>query len=254
MSIFIDTLKFFVEILKYPFYVVGGVVFLFAFAVFIQLVIARLHGQAPDRRLVRRVPRRLFVVKLLWDAPKQFVADLVARPSDFFREQGCIIFCGRQGSGKTISLVHYALKLRRNYPCSKLIDNLFIKGHDAELYHWSQLTDYSNGKQGVIACIDETQNWFSSAQSKDFPPEMLQVVTQNRKNRRVILGTAQNFQMLAKPIRTQATEVRDCITLAGCVTIVLRREPVLDSEGTVVKRKFRGFYWFVHEHHKQRPD
>ena len=45
------------------------------------------------------------------------------------------------------------------------------------------------GVQGVICLIDEMQNWFSSNQSKNFPPEMLQVVTQNRKNRRVIMGS-----------------------------------------------------------------
>ena len=65
---------------------------------------------------------------------------------------------------------------------------------------------------GVICCLDEMQNWFSSNQSRDFPPEMLQVITQNRKNRRVIFGTAQTFNRLSKPIREQATEVRECHT------------------------------------------
>jgi len=94
--------------------------------------------------------------------------------------------------------------------------------------------------------MDELQNWFSSNDSKNFPPEMLSVITQNRKNRRIILGTSQNFYLLAKAIRSQATEVRRCTTLLGCLTIVRRAEPILDSEGNVKEWKNRGMYFFVH--------
>lgn len=55
------------------------------------------------------------------------------------------------------------------------------------------LINYKNGIKGVIVLMDELQNWFSSNDSKNFPPEMLQVITQNRKNRRVILGTVKTF-------------------------------------------------------------
>lgn len=72
------------------------------------------------------------------------------------------------------------------------------------------------------------------------------VITQNRKNRRIILGTSQNFYLLAKAIRSQATEVRRCTTLLGCLTIVRRAEPILDSEGNVAEWKKRGMYFFVH--------
>ena len=95
--------------------------------------------------------------------------------------------------------------------------------------------------------MDELQNWFSSNDSKNFPPEMLQVITQNRKNRRVILGTAQNFYLLSKAIRTQTTEVRRCVTLLGCITIVRRFEPILDAQGDVLEWKNKGMYFFVHD-------
>ena len=108
------------------------------------------------------------------------------------------------------------------------------------------MINYKNGIQGVIVGMDETQNWFSSNNSRNFPPEMLQEITQNRKQRRIILGTAQSFHLLAKAIRTQATEVRECMTIARCITFVRRREPILDAEGNVVEYKNRGFYFFVH--------
>lgn len=102
------------------------------------------------------------------------------------------------------------------------------------------------GEKGVLVLMDETQNWFSSNQSKNFPPEMLELITQNRKNRRIILGTAQNFYLLSKAIRSQTTEVRRCATYLGALTIVKRVVPVLDSDGNVKKWKFRGMYFFVH--------
>lgn len=164
-----------------------------------------------------------------------------------FGYKGLVIFEGRQGSGKTISMIQFARQMQQEFPIAKCITNLGYTKQDDELDHWKKLTDYSNDKYGVICVMDELQNWFSSNQSKDFPPEMLQVITQNRKNRRIILGTSQNFYLLAKAIRSQCTEIRQCITLLGCLTIVRRLEPILDSDGNVKERKLLGFYFFVHD-------
>ena len=40
--------------------------------------------------------------------------------------------------------------------------------------------------------------------------------------------------------------MRRCTTLFGCLTIVRRVEPILDSEGNVVEWKKRGMYCYVH--------
>lgn len=173
--------------------------------------------------------------------------DAFARSPEFFRYQGCIIFTGRQGNGKTIAMAQQALAWREEYPKARCITNFALVGQDGELDDWHMLIDYKNGQQGVIACIDEMQNWFSSNQSKNFPPEMLEVITQNRKNRRVLMGTSQCFNRLSKPIREQATEVRKCTTLFGCLTLVHRVLPELDSEGNVTKWKHLGWYYFVHD-------
>lgn len=178
--------------------------------------------------------------------PRQFARDYFSRPVDWFTYQGVIIYTGRQGSGKTVAMVEQTLRMQHEFPSCKCISNLNYAYQDEELTHWRQLIDYKNGHQGVIVQMDETQNWFSSNQSKNFPPELLEVITQNRKNRRVILGTCQCFNRLSKPLREQTTEVRKCLTIAGCLTFVHRQEPELDSQGEVVKWKHRGFYWFVH--------
>lgn len=178
--------------------------------------------------------------------PRQFARDFFSRPADWFRYQGVIVFTGRQGSGKTVALVEQTLRMQHEYPSCKCIGNLAYVHEDDELTDWRQLIEYKNGHRGVIVQMDEMQNWFSSNQSKNFPPELLEVITQNRKNRRVILGTSQSFNRLAKPLREQTTEVRRCLTIAGCLTVVHRVEPELNSQGEVEKWKHRGFYWFVH--------
>lgn len=178
--------------------------------------------------------------------PRQFARDFFSRPMDWFTYQGVVVFTGRQGSGKTVALVEQTLRMQHEFPSCKCIGNLAYAHQDAELTHWRQLIGYKNGHRGVIVQMDEMQNWFSSNQSKNFPPEMLEEITQNRKQRRVILGTSQCFNRLGKPLREQTTEVRRCTTLFGCLTFIHRVEPVLDSNGEVIKWLHRGFYWFVH--------
>lgn len=143
-------------------------------------------------------------------------------------------------------MIEFAMRMQEEYPLAKCCSNLAYKYEDNKLKDWRMLMNYKNGKKGVIVIMDELQNWFSSNDSKNFPPEMLGVITQNRKNRRIILGTSQNFYLLAKAIRSQATEVRRCTTLLGCLTIVRRAEPILDSEGNVAEWKKRGMYFFIH--------
>lgn len=237
----------FVSWLKYPIFILIGIVCLFYFLVFVNVIIGFIKGKRFKKGSRVRIKKHSFLRRILIDLPKQFTNDLFARDPDFFRYQGLIIFEGRQGSGKTSSMIEFARQMQKEFPKSKCLSNLHYLKEDAELDHWRKLVDFKNGKFGVIAIMDELQNWFSSNQSRYFPPEMLQTITQNRKNRRIILGTAQNFYLLSKPIRSQCTEVRRCTTLLGCLTIVRRLEPILDSEGNVAEWKKRGIYFYTHD-------
>lgn len=235
------------NLFKIPLFIVGGIVALFFFIYFLFILYGFIFKHKKLKR-GSRVPQRKrnFLVRLFWDLPKQKAEDFFNFDPDAFPYKGCVIFTGRQGNGKTIGMVEYCTRMMREYPKSKVITNLGFLYQNNTLDHWDKLVNYSNGKYGVICCMDETQNWFSSNQSRNFPPEMLQVITQNRKNRRIILGTAQNFYLLAKAIRSQCTEVRECITLFGCLTIVRRKEPILNAEGNVEEWKKLGMYFFVH--------
>lgn len=212
----------------------------------IYFLIALIKGKRLKKGSHVKTKRPGFLVNLFVNFPRRYIQDVFDKDPEFFTHQGCIVFTGRQGYGKTVAMVEQCMRWQKEYPKAKCISNLAYTHEDAVLDHWYRLVDYKNGIRGVIAMIDEMQNWFSSNQSKNFPPEMLEVVTQNRKNRRVIMGTAQCFNRLAKPLREQVTEVRKCITFCGCVTFVHRVIPELNAAGDVAKWKHRSFYYFVH--------
>ena len=245
---FFDLFLSIFSIFKIPLILLALLIAIFLWLIVTNILIGLFKGKKFQKSTsYTRQKKRGFFCKIFIDLPKRIVDDMFAKNPDFFPYQGLIIFEGRQGNGKTISAIQFARQMQREYSKSKVITNLNYKFQNDELNHWSKLIHYKNGIYGVIAVLDETQNWFSSNQSKNFPPEMLQVVTQNRKNRRIILGTAQNFYLLAKAIRSQTTEVRRCATFFGCLTLVRRFEPILDSEGNVQEFKKRGFYFYVHD-------
>lgn len=239
-------MKMLFDLLKYPLMICAGIVAVFMIDVGIYMLLGYKNGRRLQKGSTRKLPKESVLKRVFLDAPRMYAEDMFNRPPDFFRPQGMIIFCGRQGMGKTVSLFKYCMDLQYIYPKCKVISNTPYKYQDAQLNHWKQLIDYKNADKGVVVCMDELQNWFSSNQSRNFPPEMLSVITQNRKNRRVILGTSQNFYLLAKAIRSQATEIRQCMTLAGVLTIVIKKEPVLDCDGEVKEMKHRGMYFYVH--------
>lgn len=233
-------------VLKYPVIAILAVIALFFLLYVFFIVAGLLKGRKIQKGTHKNIKPRNALVRLFIDFPKQMANDFFNLNPDDFKYKGCVIFTGRQGNGKTIAMVEYGLRMKKEYPLSKMITNLGVAGEDSNLNHWKKLIDYKNGSKGVICLIDETQNWFSSTQSKNFPPEMLQVITQNRKNRRIILGTSQNFYLLAKAIRSQCTEVRECRTFFGCLTVVRRKEPILNAEGNVEEWRKLGWYFFVH--------
>ena len=245
-DMFIQLAGVFVAIFKIP--VIAAFIFIgyYVVAVLFWYFLRFLKGDRVNRGSVKRIKKRSLFLRLLWDAPRRYVDDLYNRKPDFFQPQGLIIFTGRQGNGKTTALMQYAIDILDTYPKAKCLSNTKFAYQDEELKHWKQLVDYKNEHKGIVVIMDELQNWFGSNQSRNFPPEMLGVITQNRKNRRVILGTAQNFYLLAKAIRSQCTEIRQCTTLAGVLTIVVRREPIIDNDGEVKDLKYRGMYCFVH--------
>lgn len=191
--------------------------------------------------------KRGFFARLFLDLPKQLGIDYAAKDMNFFDAHGCIVFEGHQGGGKTISAVQYARELKRRFPESLVLSNTYLDFEDVSLSDWHPILDVDNGKYGVICLLDEAQLWFSGRFMSNFSLSSLGLISQNRKNKRVLLLTSQNFCQLDKQVRINTTEVRRCSTFFGCLTLVRCFVPELDSEGNVVKQHFKRLYWYVQD-------
>lgn len=200
----------------------------------------KMKGKIPQ---VKRIGifKRLFIL-----FPNRLAKDIYNRDPLDFKEHGLHLFCGEQGSGKTTALVDMLLKWSKRYPSMKIYTNMDYKNQDGSLNHWKDILELNNDTYGVTIVLDEIQTWFSSNESKDFPPEMLTEISQQRKQRKAIIGTAQVFSRIAKPIREQATYIYLPMTIAGCLTIVRKTKAEFwDNEKQRFKR-YIGTYFFVH--------
>lgn len=122
---------------------------------------------------------------------------------DGFPFSGIYIFCGGQGTGKTLHAVDFILQLRRSFPDTLLVSNIPLAIDGVIPYKGLSDFDLNNGTKGIIYLLDEIQSLYSSMQSQHVGDSQLYVWAQNRKNRRVIIGTTQRFSRVAKPIREQ---------------------------------------------------
>lgn len=245
LSILKTLLQTFFALLKLPLILLGAALALWGLLCAVHYIKLYRHGyrMKPGRRPA--VKKRSAFLRLFWDFPKRVILDAFERDPDFFTYQGLHLFCGEQGAGKTIAVVEMMMRIQKEFPKAKCITNLGYQFEDEELDHWTKLLNYTNDMYGVIVGMDELQNWFSSG-ANTLPPAMLEVATQNRKNRRIILGTSQVFTRLAKGLREQCTFVYEPLTILNALTWVRVFKYQLDSEGNIKGKKSRGSYFFVH--------
>lgn len=169
-----------------------------------------------------------------------------ARDPDNFPYHGTQVYCGKQGSGKTISAVKHVLDIKARYPKAILVTNLRIKQLNARAFQdenslrytldeLSAPNDYvffqdaeqlalalvgiNNENRGVIYLIDEIHTYFNALESKNIPMYVFTEISQQRKQRKLIIGTSQLFLRMAKPLREQCDNVVMCSTVANFLTI-----------------------------------
>lgn len=146
---------------------------------------------------------------------------------DTFPYSGLWVFSGAQGSGKTLLLMHMVREIHQQYPKALIVTNISVFGLPCIPYQGIEDFDkYVNGADGVIFIIDEIHTLFNSLESAGMPLSTVTVWCQNRKNRRLILGTSQRFTRVAKPLREQTTWNYEC---RRPLLVVLYRYRVLDG-------------------------
>lgn len=135
---------------------------------------------------------------------------------DYFYPAGIWMFCGPQGSGKTLSAVQCLKKVAADYPKAIIASNMPLFNLDRPYIPfetYDQLISIKNGIEGVIILIDEFQVWYNCLESKEIPIEEVAAFCQMRKDRRVIIGTSQVYKRVAIQIREQLQYLIDCHNL-----------------------------------------
>ena len=219
----------------------------FVIMTFLFVIIELLKGKRFKKGKAKKPKKRNLLLRLFIDFPRRYAKDLFEKDPDFFREYGVHVIAGEQGAGKTVTLAYLLRYYKQWYPYLKIKTNFGYKKQDGEINHWKDLVASENGIYGEIDCIDEVQNWFNSLASKDFPPEMMTEITQQRKQRKCIMCTSQVFSRIAKPIREQTYLLYEPITAFGCLTIVRVYKVHINADGLSDKKKLRKIFCFVHD-------
>lgn len=201
----------------------------------------------PEKKFQSSIKKVSFLRRVFVDFPRRFVLDRLTLDPNEFGLYGFHLFVGEQGSGKTVAVAEFIRRIKRQYPLCQVATNFELSSEDSSIDGWQDLVFHNNGIYGQADVIDEVQNWFSCNQSKDFPPEMIQEITQQRKQRKVFIGTTQRFERMAKPLREQVNYLYYPVTIAGCLTIVKVCKPSVDAEGYLKKTRGARFYFFVHD-------
>lgn len=139
------------------------------------------------------------------------LAENTLKTRDPFPFAGMWLFSGSQGSGKTLLMMHLLKQIIEECPDALIVSNISIYGVPSIPYTGIEdFEKYNNGANGIIFVIDEIHTLFNSLESKGMPLSTMQVWCQNRKNRRLILGTSQRFTRISKGVREQATWNYEC--------------------------------------------
>lgn len=158
----------------------------------------------------------------------------------FFDQYGFTLYCGRQGSGKTTSMVEYLNRMHKKFPKAWIVTNFKYKYATHVMKDWRDFFELRNGTDGVIFAIDEIHSEFSTMQSRDFPESLLSEISQQRKQRIKIVATSQVYSRVAKPIREQCFSVIQCVTYCNRWTFTREYDAAdyeLDSNVVKLKKK-----------------
>ena len=112
------------------------------------------------------------------------------------------------------------------------------------------IKELSNGMEGVLYLIDEIHLEFNSLESKNIPIEIMVEVSQQRKQRKHIVGTSQVYMRLAKPLREQIDTVVICKNFLSCIqwNTVINGKTATEENGKLQAEIIKKFLWF------HRPD
>ena len=158
-------------------------------------------------------------VKILFRLPKLIVFKIYDIYDYFkykrwneFQGYGLHLYCGLFGTGKTLSLVRKARQIANRYDYVQIYSNiqLFDFPNPSRIHKLENYQQIISAPPNSVFVIDEISTLFNSRKWADFPFILLSQLLQVRKNRKMILATAQRFNHVDKLIRDVTTTVTVC--------------------------------------------
>lgn len=144
------------------------------------------------------------------------------RPKGVQFPVGTIVFKGFQGSGKTLSMVHYLFSLQKQFPNCIVFSNVVIRG--LKNFHLIENDDdvaqaicASNGADGVVLLLDEAHLFFNKKTGISL--DVLTAISQQRKDRRRIILSSQIWEELDISLRKQVKHIVSCYCRLGKIQI-----------------------------------
>ena len=163
---------------------------------------------------------------------------------------GINIFTGSQGSGKSLSMIHVFKKLISDFPKAIVVTNLefnFEIPNKIKKYEGFEDFKIENGIYGVIYLLDEIHLILNSLESKGVPLSIIVELSQQRKQRKLILGTSQVYSRMAKPLREQIRNIIICknyFSLFQINYLVDAFESQEDNNGKLKFKKMKVSFFF----------
>lgn len=176
-----------------------------------------------------------------------FIKDIIRSDKKVFHGYGFWAFCGLGGSGKTLSIVEYLIRIKKRYPNVLVLSNFNCDLADRQITSWKDLLDITNintyeitmkeydkrvkwGQKhifmtvddnniihykktvndGVIYAFDEIHLTFESTKWQDAPENLLDYISQQRKYHKQIVSSSQVFTRINKKLREQTNYVVEC--------------------------------------------
>lgn len=135
---------------------------------------------------------------------------------------GTRVYKGFQGSGKTLSMVHYAKKILREYPECLCYSNIKILDEPRAIFfstndELAEILALTPGDKGLLLLLDEAHLFFNkkSGISVDF----LAAISQQRKNRVHIVMSSQIWEELDISLRKQVKYIVQCSSIFRTIII-----------------------------------
>lgn len=176
-----------------------------------------------------------------------FIKDIIRSDKNVFSGYGFWAFCGLGGSGKTLSIVEYLIRIKKRYPNVLILSNFNCDLADKKITSWKDLLDLTNintyeismkeydkrvkwGQKhifmtlddnniihykktvndGIIFAFDEIHLTFESTKWQDAPENLLDYISQQRKFHKQIVSSSQVFTRINKKLREQTNFVIEC--------------------------------------------